>query len=532
MEENTKDNKVKEHEHKHKHKHDNDKSTIQNSGNPIINVKVNCCSDHNKDKKDDRKKHDDSCCNHKEVERQVNNPTNDIANFPRITQSETSLAHFNDFILYGFNDSNNSPPSFSGFSFSNDLGNTWTDGGFIPVNPGGINAGDPVIAVDRNGVFYYAQVGTENIPGGIREDVISVSTGTINPNRTITMNLPQIVGRGQNPPAIDNPNQFLQDKEWITVGPDADNPGNQALYVVWTDFTAPTNPNIRFSKFTTGVNLTPIITNQDIVIGGTNFIQGSFVLTDKRGAIYVFYEEIPTNQVGQIDRTIRMTKSIDGGNTFPINVPVSTPFAAAGTTITTCGMNNRPTIRIDNARQIRSNEFPQAAIGPDGTLYVVWSVGRVIGSRTFIDTFLAYSQDEGNSWNQVNITNNLAFSFFPSVAANYQGAHIQYNRFNDPNGVGGVGNETFGVFMKTFSPYTGLSKEKMVSTQFSPVPITLPSPDTAQCYMADYNQIITGPGSCLLHSWGDNRYTLNGRNNPDVFFKLTAPKKKHDCYCD
>ena len=57
--------------------------------------------------------------------------------------------------------------------------------------------------------------------------------------------------------------------------------------------------------------------------------------------------------------------------------------------------------------------------------------------------------------------------------------------------------------MKTFSLDTGLSEERMVSTQFSPVPITNPSPggDVGRCYMAEYNQVITGPGSCLLHSW-------------------------------
>ena len=128
------------------------------------------------------------------------------------------------------------------------------------------------------------------------------------------------------------------------------------------------------------------------------------------------------------------------------------------------------------------------------------------------------------------MTDNLAFSFFPTVTANCQGAHIQYNRFNDPNGVGGIGNETFGVFMKSFSPYTGLSEERMVSTRFSPVTITIANPDPVpgRCYMSDYNQIIAGPGSCLLHSWGDNRNTLNGQINPDVFFKLTAPKKKSD----
>ncbi|WP_243765410.1 exo-alpha-sialidase [Bacillus arachidis] len=541
----------------------NDTDTISNVGNPTININVDncserkearkkhyreqddCCSDYTKDEKKHHKKHNDSCCNYISLERQVNNSANDVTNFPRITQSETSLAHFKNFILYGFNDSNDSPPSFSGFAFSNDLGNTWTDGGFIPVNPGGINAGDPVITVDRNGVFYYGQIGTENIPGR-RQDVISVSTGTINPNGAITMNRPQIVGRGQNPPAMDNPNTFLQDKEWITVGPDADNPGNEALYITWTDFTTPT-PSILFSKYTTGVNLAPIITDQVIIPPAANtFVSGSFVLVDNLGGIYVFYEEItdpnpadmirPQNYLNTPNRTIRMVKSVDGGNTFPIRVAVSNPFAAAATDTALC---DRPSIGVDNVRRIRMNEFPQAAIGPDGTLYVVWNAGRVIGGTTFIDIFLAYSTDKGNTWNIVDITpSNSTFTFFPSVAANKNGAHIQYNRFNDRGGtLAGIGDGTFAVFLKSFSLCDGLSKEKMVSTAFSPVPVTHPSPDTADCYMGDYNQIITGPGNCLLHSWGDNRdVIIQGaiqRDNPNVFFNITVPKKKdHNCGCD
>lgn len=531
----------------------NDTDTISNVGNPTINVNIdngsnckldkkrhhgkqdNCCSAYKKDEKEhymkydsccsNHKNHNEACCNYLSLERQVNNPANDVANFPRITQSETSLAYFKDFILYGFNDSNNANNnSFSGFAFSNDLGNTWTDGGSIPVNPGGRNSGDPVIAVDRNGVFYYGQIGQE-VVGGVSQGVISVSTGVITPNETITMNLPQVVGRGQNPAAGIN-----QDKEWIAVGPDADNPGSEALYITWTDFTATPSPNIRFSKYTTGVNLTPIITDQVIVTGGTNFVTGAFVVVDDLGGIYVFYEETSAFQtLGQPNRTIRMVKSIDGGNTFPINIAVSTPFAAAATNTVPCG---RPSIGIDNARQIRMNEFPHAAIAPDGTLYVVWNAGRVIGTTTFIDVFLAYSTDKGNTWHIVDITpEGIAFPFFPSVAANKLGAHIQYNRFNSRGGtIGGVGDGTFAIFMKSFSICSGLSKERMVSTVFSPVPVTNPSPDTANCYMGDYNQIIVGPGNCLLHSWGDNRNVIiQGniqRQNPDVFFNITVPKKK------
>jgi hypothetical protein len=488
----------------------------------IINVHVNCCDD----KKNNHMKHDNCSCNHNEIERQVNNPADDVAN-PGMTQSETSLARFHDFILYGFNNLEGTGNT-SGFAFSSDLGNTWTDGGTIPARAGEFNGGDPVIAVDRNGVFYYAQISTEMIAGR-QEGVISVSTGTINPDRTITMGLPQRVGRGKNPAASDFGDQ---DKPWITVGPDADQPGNEALYVVWTDFNAPNS--IRFSKFTTGATLTPLIPSQDIVVGNNNIIiTGAFVVVDKQGTIYVFYEQRPNpDAVGTPNRNIFMTRSTDGGNTFSNSVPITTAFAAAGNSLTNCSGNNRPTIRVDAARQIRIREFPHAAIGPDGTIYVVWNAGRVVGASIFVDVFLAYSTNEGTSWNQVNVTNNLAYSFFPSVAANCLGAHVQYNRFNDPSGVGGVGNQTFGIFMKSFSPYTGLSEEQMVSTQFSPVPITIPNPDALDCYMSDYNQIIPGPGSCVLHSWGDNRNMLRGRNNPDVFFGLSSPKKNHNGCCD
>ena len=450
-------------------------------------------------------------CNHPKIERQVNTPDDGT------TQSETSLAYFKNFILYGFNDLSGENGNVSGYAFSNDLGNTWSRSRILPNNPGGTNGGDPVIAVDKNGIFYYGQVGVETINGNA-EGVISVSTGTVNRKGRISMNPPQIVGRGKNPKA----DAGSQDKEWIAVGPDRNNRGNEALYIAWTDFTPGRDTtNIRFSKFTTGRHITPIIENKDIVVGNGKFVSGSFVVVDKRGTIYVFYEEIAKNGfgvLGQPNRTIRMTKSTDGGNTFPIDVAVSTPFAAAATTTRPC---NQPSIGVNSSRQIRMNEFPHAAIGPDGTLYAVWNAGRVIGSRTFINVFLAYSKDKGASWNQVNVSQSIAYSFFPSVTANCAGAHIQYNRFNDPNLVGGTGNGTFGIFMKTFSLQTGVSNEKVISNPYSRVPVTI----DAECYMGDYNQIISGPGSCLLHSWGDNRNVVNGQLNPDVFFALTSLNK-------
>ncbi|MEA1012933.1 MULTISPECIES: sialidase family protein [Bacillus] len=452
--------------------------------------------------------------NDKEV--QVNSRANDVANFPNIIQSETSLAHFKDFILYGFNDLNGTN-SVSGFSFSADLGKHWRQTGTIPVNPGGFNDGDPVIAADRNGIFYYGQLSRE-VVNGVFQSVISVSTGTVNPNKTITMRPPQVVGRGQNPSA----NRGTQDKEWITVGPDRNRPGQEALYIVWTDFTtAGGNARIRFSKYTTGVQLNPLITDRDIIIppNANTFNRGANVVVDKQGNIYVFYEQI-TNflTLGQPNRTIRMSRSTDGGNTFPLNVAVSPPFAAAANQVVLCDQQ-RPVIAVNAQNNIRNNEFPQASIGPDGTIYVVWNAGTVINGQTFINVFLAFSRNQGTTWSPpLNVTqDHFSFAFFPSVAANAKGAHIQYNRFNDPAGVGGIGNGTFGIFKKTFSLAKSLSPESVVSNPSSPV-------FTVSCYMGDYNQVVTGPRDSLLHSWGDNRNTLNGQPNPDVFFRKTESK--------
>ncbi|MDA1761579.1 hypothetical protein PDK32_14965 [Bacillus cereus] len=433
------------------------------------------------------------------VERQVS--SNNIA------ASETSLARSGNSILYGYNDLTTN--NFSGFSFSSDGGTTWSICGDLPTNPNGFNDGDPVIAVDRNGIFYYGQIGRELIPQPppnppALESVVSVSTGTVDGNGCLTMNLPQVVGRGTK--AV--PDRGTQDKEWITVGSDLSNPGNEALYITWTDFSTDPKPsNIKFSKYTTGVNLNPIIQNKTIV-SGANSVSGSFVLVDNAGKIYVFYEDIGGNDLNKKNRIIRMVRSVNGGTSFEPAVDVSNLFEAAGDRITTCakGETPRPTIQV-GTQTMRMNEFPHATIGPDGTIYAVWNEGRVVGGTTFIDIILGYSQDEGVTWNRVNITNSLPYKFFPTVAANQNGAHIQYNRFNDPNGVGGVGDETFAIFMKTFSLNTGLSEERQISNQSSPVTVF-------QCYMGDYNQIIRGPGNSLLHSWGDNH--ING--NPVVFF--------------
>lgn len=459
-------------------------------------------------------------------ERQVNDPAQDPPLFPHITQSETSIARFGTYVLFGFNDSNgintDNPnlSNVSGVAFSSDSGVTWCDCGNLPKGDFQELGGDPVIATDSNGIFYYGSLATDNTGAS----VISVSTGEVNAvTKVLTMNDPTTVGVGE------AAGRF-QDKEWIAVGTDKNNPGNQALYTTWTDF-GDTSNTIRFSKFTTGANPAQIIGSTTIVFAVPNefTVQGSFPVIDSAGNIYVFYEFFDPNIPNSSNRSIRMVRSTDGGVTFNSNNPiiVASPVTAASTSTAGC---NRPSILVEEIpdppptrrRAIRMNEAPHAAVAPDGTLYVVWNDGKNLAT-TGIDIYLTYSTDGGDNWTQIPVTDTATHEFFPSVIFNCSKAQIQYSRFNDPNNVGGVGDKTFALFKKSFTIAGGLSPETMVSTVFSPVPITQPNFDTgiSNCYMGDYNQIIAGPGGTLYHAWGDNRFMLEGANNPDVFFIQT-----------
>ncbi|MFZ5645699.1 MAG: sialidase family protein [Bacillota bacterium] len=442
-------------------------------------------------------------------ERQVNDPQQDVG-VPdnNITQSETSLASFCPFILFGFNDSNCAAfGNFSGFAFSSDGGNTWSDCGSTPRNPGWRNGGDPVIAVDRKGVFYYAQLSTTDTG----ESVISVSTATINPNNLlITMNLPFAAGVGSTATGF-------QDKEWTAVGKDITRRlalwhFEESLHVTWTDFLRDNQGNltsvgVRYSKWSTGVNPQLLIPSKTIV---NSSVQASFPLLDRRGILYVFYEDFtgppPTN------RSIRLVRSFDAGQTFstPIMVSPVNPVLNA----VAC---NRNVIQVTQPKNIRIVfEYPHAAVGPDNTIYVVWQNGRPGGGS---DILIAYSRDCGDTWTVRQVTDTDVFDFFPSVIVNKNGAHVQYARFN---GAAGVGDGTFALFKRTFTIAGGAGPESMVSTVFSMVPDTNPNFDdqVANCYMGDYNQIVLGQGGTLLHAWSDNRNNPNG-NNPDVFFIKT-----------
>ncbi len=162
--------------------------------------------------------------------------------FIEFTQSETSVAAFGRNIVAAYNTSANQPlvqisPTLlrftrrflSGFSTSTDGGQTWNSGFLPPVAGSIFTFGDPVVAVDRLGNFYFAGLGAN----ALGRATIQVNKST---DGGLTWGDAVVVQQ-------DNGG----DKEWLAVGPDPTRRNRDNVYVTWTSFTA-TGAQLRLGK--------------------------------------------------------------------------------------------------------------------------------------------------------------------------------------------------------------------------------------------------------------------------------------------
>ena len=162
--------------------------------------------------------------------------------FVHATQSEVSAAASGRNIVVTYNNSaglhvspNPSGPGVvtdrlqvSGFSVSNDGGQTWKSG-FIPPAAGTSETfGDPSVGVDRHGVFYFANLGMDAIDF------------TVQVNKSID-------GGNTWSDGVVVQEDFGSDKEWLAVGPDPAHKNRDNVYVTWTSFQ-PTACELRFGR--------------------------------------------------------------------------------------------------------------------------------------------------------------------------------------------------------------------------------------------------------------------------------------------
>jgi hypothetical protein len=445
----------------------------------------------------------------------VNDPAADSHQPDQTTQSETTIAVSGSRVVVGYNDSQQTLQPFvlasanlTGYAYSTNGGATFTDGGALPLTPEFINFGDPWLATDRAGNFYYSQLQFDYFNFNLD---IGVAKST---NGGATWSQPQPITR---PPFEVF---YTGDKEAMAIGPDPSQKSRDNIYVAWDDFSTdfttcteescPTLIGLPVARSTDG-GATWQVTYADRfasdISTGCSFQQyiGAYPIVDsKNGNLFVAAERFvvtdPTCEGGTFTNDISIFRSTDGGLTFGPRVKIAdvTPSFPGGQ------------LKLADSQYIRNLELPTAAF-LNNALYVAWNDGESGNSHVR----LAKSTNAGSSWSLSWATKGSNDEFQPALSGDTQ-LHLLYYSRNNGNTLDTiVGHSSNGNSFQ----------EQRVTSQSFPGVSTFPQfdPIIAFTYMGDYIANVTD-GTHQYFAWGDNRDKVtnflwpSGRNDPNVYF--------------
>ena len=513
---------------------------------------------------------------------QVNDPALDnIQIFPahrpflHYTQSETTVAAAGQNIVVSYNNSAGvtvartpknifTPPKgggpglvftrvqLSGYSVSNDGGQTWTSG-YVPAAPGvgPFTFGDGAVAVDSRGNFYYSSLGsTADGHGAV---VVNVSTDG---GRTFGAGVIAAVDDGS-------------DKSWIAVGPDPTNPSRDNVYVTWTSFSS-TGAAVAFAVSTDGGQ-----TFQSKIIFAPgpdpdpthpqNFTEFTNPVVDRsNGRLYLPFAHFSNSNTD----FLQMLVSDDAGQTFRFtnfNIPGALdptliPLVQPGT-FEDCGNDGGFRLAIVQGNNIGGGQLGLPRFVQSSRLTIQPALAVENGNVSLAynasdnpffgdpssgsDIFLLSSTDGGVTWTgpqQVNPTvagePRHVYPAIAIVAIGSGGSQVDVSYYTQ---------HADGSVDLDFSSGVGTAT-RVTSQSFDLVPSNIPIPRPhlpflttnfdrviVPCYnLGEYVGLFNNNGN-VYAVWGDNRNQVTEPTNPhnpisgqthaqpDVFFQQVAP---------
>jgi hypothetical protein len=453
----------------------------------------------------------------------VNDPSGDgIGDQDMTTQSEPSIAVSGQNIVVGYNDDGTSSVFYkaaddlTGYSWSHDGGATWHDAALPDPYPG-INIGDPVVAADPAGNFYFATLEIDFAKHGLAVAVARSDDGGV------TFHTPKVVSIHT---GFTFTNDIFKevdaDKPWLTVGPNPNDPTSSIIYASWSEFFAV------FSRHHGAVG-TRIMVSSSSDLGNTwtnpravdrersrdrkrrrgQFVSGSNLTVGPRGRLYVAWERFldPHRKGTYPLRQERVAHSVNTGRTFSRGKRIASPRHVGRISAPLACSN---TLWFGKSRLVRVQEFPVLGTGPDGDVFLAYNGANALGPHIHV----ARSTDHGLTWSRRTVS--PAGAFMPAMGADATGVDVMYYQR--------AGAGQLNVSMARSSDGVSYSGTVVSSTTFG-VPYTLPpfDPSIAPCYMGDYNGAYRTNGVTYA-AWGDNRDTVtnafwpNGRIDPNVYF--------------
>ena len=300
----------------------------------------------------------------------------------------------------------------SGYSFSNDGGQTWTRGGPTPGTfP---RDGDPSLATGASGNFYYGFIGFPNgtaAAGGVSGCATSIASST-DSGATFPF-----VGHAVLCPQA-GAGLCFPDQEHIAADrTNAAPAGGDEVYSVWRNFVPAGAPPATCRGISTGFSTSSIVCSQDsgvnwtapAALGAGDFPRVS-VATD--GAVYVIYRS--GNNV-MLDQYSSCANGLNQQAGFPVTI-------AAGVTNVTC-----PVPGLDRCNN--GNNLSSVMVAPDDTnanhIYAAYATNTAAGNENIV---ILDSSDRGATWpNSVTInTANTARRFMPWLCSVNGGAYVSW----------------------------------------------------------------------------------------------------------
>ena len=441
----------------------------------------------------------------------VNNPANDTHFIDQTTQSETAIAVSGQNVAVGYNTSQHAlllltaGADLTGYSYSSDGGQTFTDGGVVPNAPGNVNLGDPWLASDSSGAMYYA---TLTIEGGSGNLLVGVSRSTDG-------------GKTWSPAVAIQPPPgqpfYSADKDSMIAGPGVGN-----LYVTWDDFTFDPNTGAAYSGLpvahstdggktwtVTYAAKVPIFDPSQPGCSFSQFIGGQSLLAG--GSLYESAELISSNDPTCSGAPVTFSEaafiSNDGGATWRAGTPIA---------VTSSTPQGSGVFMLGPAMFMRNLEFPTMA-ALNNKAYIAWNDGGDGSGHSHIR--LAQLDGSANFTKVGFISSGTNDEVQPALSAD-SALHVAYYQISTDSS----GNGQLDVFISNSNNGNSFKVQRVTSQSFPGV-FTLPQfdPIIAFTYMGDYIASVSD-GQHQYVAWGDNRDIVTnvlwpqGRHDPDVFF--------------
>lgn len=462
------------------------------------------------------------------------------------TQNEPGAAATASTVVVGWNDSNEFAStgaggltSITGFGFSTNAGSTFTDAGLLNPPTGMVHLGDPAIAVDSSGNFYFASLAVDSALTFDGSRVTVAKTTSTSP--TVTFGTPVTIN------GLLTSGSPFQDKELIAV--DNSNPAGPfhgRVYVAWTEFASMSDftPKVLFARST---STSPLAFATPIALSPTDALNhGAMPAVGPGGAVYVVWARIDS---GAGTESIRLLKSIDGGVTF-INPDPSDPAANK----VVANVSASPSDISTGGIAIRTRGFPYITVDRTsmasptrGYVYIVYQADPDGAGADRSDIFFTRSIDGGKNWSIPRTINRGPAVIFggdsttndnvmPSIAVSPVTGQITvtfYDRRNDTTAADGDPANTRIAMVRAVSTDAGATWfNDQVSTVASK-PATGYDPIFVPNSIGDYIYTVA-EGANFHTAWADFRNTCSppasaanpcsaaGRSDQDIFYAKTS----------